>query len=86
MEQLLALGLCEVQSHASFVPAHALPHETDAVLLVPPGSHRISDPWLLDLDDLGPELAQCGPDHRARGERRRLDDTDAAQGASSVIH
>ena len=38
VEEVLALGLAEVEGDAALVPADALPHQADAVLAVPPGA------------------------------------------------
>ena len=45
------------------------------------------DAGLLDLDDLGAELAERGADHRTRGERGGLDDAQAVRaGRPAVSH
>ena len=66
VEQLLALGLAQVERDAALVAADALPHEADAVAAVAPRAHRVAGAGLLDLDDLGAELAERGAHHRAR--------------------
>ncbi len=73
VEQLLSLGLAEVEGDAALVAAHALPHQADAVAPVTPGAHRVARHRRLHLDDLGPELAQGGADHRPGGQGGRLD-------------
>ena len=83
---VLALGLAEVEGDAALVPAHALPHEADAVLAVAPGAQGIADAGLFDLDDLGAELAQGGGHHRAGDQRRRVDDPQPVQRARCVSH
>ena len=73
VEQLLPVGLAQVERDAPLVAADALPHQPDAVLALAPRAHRVADARLLDLDHLGTELAERRADHRPGGQRRRLD-------------
>ena len=84
VEQLLALGLAQVERDAALVAADALPHEADAVAAVAPRAHRVAGAGRLDLDDLGAELAERGAHHRARGEGRRFDDPQPVQRTGSA--
>ena len=86
VEEVLALGLTEVEGDTSLVPADTLPHQADAVLAVPPSAERVAGARLLDLDDLGTELTQRGGDHRSGHQRGRVDHPQPGQGAGHLSH
>ena len=80
VEEVLALELAEVEGDTALVPADALPHQPDAVLPVAPRAQGIARPGLLDLDDLGPELAQGGGHHGTGDQCGRVDHAEPVQG------
>src|SRR5829696_6627292 len=63
LEDLLSLGLAQVQGDRPLVAAEHLPPQADSIFGVPVRPRRVA-PRVLDLQDLGPEV----PKHR-RGER-----------------
>ena len=81
VEQLLSLVLAEVEGDAALVAADALPHQADAVLGRPPGPQGVAGAGLLDLDDLGPELAEHGGHHRAGHQGGGVDHPEPGQRA-----
>ena len=84
VEQLLAVGLAEVECDAALVAADALPHQADAVLLVTPGPQRVTGTGLFDFDDLGAELAEHGGHHRPGHQGCGVDDPESVQRARTV--
>ncbi len=89
VEEVLPVGLTEIEGHAALVAAHALPHQADLALAVAPGAQGVADPGLLDLDDVGAELAHGRGHQRTGGQGGRVHHPDtvrAAPAASGMGH
>jgi hypothetical protein len=78
-QQGLAFGDAQVQGDRTLVAPQRLPHQPDAVDLVAPGADRVTAVGLLDLDDVGAELAQIGGGQRRGGQRGDVENPDAVK-------
>src|ERR1700683_73792 len=71
--------LPQVEGDAALVSADALPDQPDIIPRVAPRAERVTGAGLLDLDNIGPHLAQGGGDQRPGHQRRRVDYPDTLQ-------
>ena len=77
---LPALG-AQVERHGRLVAGqHGPPQRVVVVAQAAPVAHRVAGRRRLDLDDLGPEVAQQGPDVGAGQQLAELQDPDALEG------
>ena len=73
-EQGLAVGLAQVEGHALAAPALDGPEQRVAVVERADLAHEVARPGLLDLDDLGPLLAQQAGAERGRDPGPEVED------------
>ena len=76
-EQVLALGDAQVARHALPAPALHGPEQRVAVDEGPDGAHEVATAWVLDLDDLGPLLAEDAGAEGGGDAGAHVDDADA---------
>ena len=79
VQQIATLVCAQVGGDAFLVAAHALPDQPDVVAPRSPGAQRITRAGLLDLDDVGAELAERGRHQRPRRQRRGVDHPQAGE-------
>ena len=83
--QGLGLGVLQVQRHRALVARLHLPPHRGAVLEQPPLAQRVTAGRRLDLDDVGPEVAERARGERPRDELAEFEHLDAGQGAGGGL-
>ncbi len=86
-QQLLAVGGAQVAGDRHLVPGHDRPPQRLAVrFLPPPLTHRVALARQLDLDHLGPEIAEQLAAERPGQQLAQLDHPQVAQGQFRLAH
>ena len=79
------LVLPQIDGDALLVAAEAVPPERDAVLHAAPGAHGIARAGRLDLDDLGPEVAEDRAREGTGHELAQLEHADPVERPSGPL-